>query len=433
MGFTVSTVVVAPQIDVNPDPSGPSDLLTGSAAGFYNSVLAAIGLNLTVLPHFEPGTCSDLMTGNCTGVRGDLQSGAADFSLIALPINDYDPRAAPYPVRIGPFLYDAILRFGGLPETMGGQSSTDLMYTLSQISPVMFGLTLCALVCTAGLINWSTNARKFRKRMQWWLVVCMMTMHSFPRSLFKPRRRISLYVCLLMAFFFYQVYQASTTTDRITSTPPHYLSTVLEVAESKRTPLLFKGHITYLTYKDHANPKFRSMVRRAKLYDASQTDTFDAIAKDVILRIRGISFGNDIVVQVIQCFICFNTEFTVLPVRFGKPFGHSYGYATYKKDIDPDLKDRLDNVYYRFAESGLYEKQNSDPIPKVSSIMNPEKLLMCLTGMNAKHEQDFKFEAVDLLAFEVILKALIIAFIPCALVCLVELAFTMVRKWINQR
>ena len=141
MQGTAAAVTLPPQLDVNPNPTGPHDLLTGSASGFYNSILSAIGLNLTVIGHLDVGSCADLVTSNCTGVRADLQSGVADFALTGMSYQDYDSRV-PVPMTVGPFLYDSLLLFGGLAQSGQRVMRGNLLTTLFRIPASVYCLTL---------------------------------------------------------------------------------------------------------------------------------------------------------------------------------------------------------------------------------------------------------------------------------------------------
>ena len=50
----------------------------------------------------------------------------------------------------------------------------------------------------------------------------------------------------------------------------------------------------------------------------------------------------------------------------------------YKRGIREALARRLDHVFQRYLEAGLYDRYNGDPVAHLRSLVDPEKALLCL-------------------------------------------------------
>ena len=244
LNATAAILVVPPQMQLNPSPKDPFDLLSGEVTGFHAGLIRDIGFRLTLIPAVEVGACRpDPSNGSvaCTGIKRLIADRTVDFSLMEMQFQDQQDPDLAYDslYHQGPTVYAAESSFLALPDAGASSRAFDMSDTLSFLAPVL-SLTLAALTAVLLLVNWSPFKNAFVIRLPLTSIAGMLA-QRFAIRVLQPHRRVALLSALFLVLMFQQMFLASLHSSLVLTIPARYPGSLADVAASKRLPLFIGG------------------------------------------------------------------------------------------------------------------------------------------------------------------------------------------------
>ena len=149
LSATAGIVEFGRLIVINKKSKGLHDKMRGAAAFYVNNLIELLGINITLVKATSIGSC-EAVNMSCTGIRGLLQTGKADFSLTSLEITDLDPGNC-FPHDYGPMYQVSRTYTSQFADQPAGSMTAGVFQLLLDVSPLIL-LILFALYFAAFLL-----------------------------------------------------------------------------------------------------------------------------------------------------------------------------------------------------------------------------------------------------------------------------------------
>lgn len=398
-----------PTIVVNPHPKDMFDKASGAVSGFINENLRAMGLNVTLLPTDRSGTC-DYRTRTCTGMRGHLNTGAADFSMMQLQMTDLDPRFA-YPHRYGPQMYESKFTFGSFPIVEEKSTELDVMQTVFAMPDCVWYFEASLFVIAFLLINFnllSTRGKNLRFKYRFkiihiWAHILMHPHVSFSRIY----RRILMSMCLFWVLWGYAFMMGSAKSDLTVITPPKYIETLEEVAASNQTAFVMGG-LTLALHFDVTGDLIKRKINRRmrRIYRKDIPDRKTLLSEQLYIltrKYRGIAFfDSEYSSGVAVALACRESNYeNTAGFQISSPFMSQALFIGMSFNISQVVEDRVKRAHMAQFESAYMNFFLSPSRVAVSSVTrNQSKTIACLESVwQRKSHKPMKTESLSVRAF----------------------------------
>ena len=149
LAATAGIVEFGNQSVINPKSKGLNDKMTGAVAFYVNNLITLLNMNVTLIKAENIGSCEHVNM-SCTGIRGLLQTGKADFSLTGLETTDLDPENS-FPHDYGPMVQTCETYSSQFSDQPPGSTTAGVFQLLLDVSPLIL-LILFALYFAAFLL-----------------------------------------------------------------------------------------------------------------------------------------------------------------------------------------------------------------------------------------------------------------------------------------
>lgn len=392
MNAKAAIIPIPPVVSVNKDPGDRFDLLVGDGASFYSAIIRALRFNLTIVPSTTGGRCIRSHQGNitCTGTAKLLFDGDADFSLMEGKYNS-DPG-----INQMQLLTPGVPLYAAEASFMSGPASgeTDLISDVGDTIARVWMRTLATIICLSCfvlLINLSPKF-KFVRRLSPAAVPQIM----FQRSNWKfivAHRRVAVIFSLFLVFMFTQMFMAGMQTGLVLVIPAKYLQTFEEIAESNRSTAFFGGMGIDDSFRESGSKTLIKIAERAvvnhMVIPLSQRNSVFLMAQAVREK-DAVLFTSPIKVRdTVTVISCMQSEYrNDEAIRFSRPFDSETTTSIYRPGIGYEMRQRLDHVFQRFVETGLYYKYTIDPFSSLKSIIDIEKAVACFQKFKYMDQKD---------------------------------------------
>jgi hypothetical protein len=254
-------VEIGDLLHLNRSPSNIYDKVDGAIGVYSNEMLKDLKINATVIGAKELGTC-DPKERICTGVRGLLESGEADFSLTMMETTGLPPRHC-YPHDYGPVLQASETFILQTPDQNASEQIAGVFTLIMDISPICVITLFATYVAAMLLINLKLGTAGIYLMKHYTFFDVWRHVMNRPYKTFKSiPRRITLMVMLLLQLWTYQTMMATAKGDLTIVTPAVYLKTLQEIADSNRSVYVNPGTVTDVHFSTSNNPIERKIRKR---------------------------------------------------------------------------------------------------------------------------------------------------------------------------
>ena len=392
-----SFVPFPPYLDINDSPVDVFDKLTWSGH-FYNHLLKIARLNATVSRSAKMGECLWINNNlNCSGLLKELVDETIDFSLYSQPFNSYDDKDLFSQLKISQMTSEVNHVFMSTAQEPSKINEDVSPFNIFSRFPVLIIiLNFVVLFVVVFFINFRSKSRD--KRIDIVDAFVVHTLH-WSRCFHGNHRRIISASLLIYCFFSYYFYSGRVCSDMIVSIPEKFFTSITDVVKSNRTPAFFDGLALKNDFVHSKDKNKLLLIKRA----AERGTLYSSMASDVLLSLSaGIAESGDVgmlddrsIAINIRALVCLPLVFSqnvtaaieipkIKITRIGDFTGHS-GYL-FAKNIDPQVRQRIEYALYLLIESGQFMKMMTDPVPQLENTpnVNREQLIYCLTNMGTK-------------------------------------------------
>jgi hypothetical protein len=225
---------------LNPESKGLHDKMMGLFAGYLNEFISDLGVNISIIGAGTMGACFPA-NRSCTGIRGLLESGKADFSLTSMQPSDLDPGHC-FPHDYSPTLDTSETFISQMPDKPAESAEAGVLTFLVDIKPGAIIMLIATAVIAFFLLNirLTFNGFVLSKRYKWIHVWQHAMMHPQVSFRSDPQRIVQA-MMLLLLMWTTQMMQATAKGELTIITPAKYLKTMDEISDSNRSVVVWKG------------------------------------------------------------------------------------------------------------------------------------------------------------------------------------------------
>lgn len=414
---------------VNQSPPGVFDKLDGTLGVYSNEILRDLRINASIIGVDDLGTC-DPATRKCTGVRGLLESGTADFSLTMIEKTGLDADYC-YPHEYGPVLQASETFILQMPDQGASAYTAGVFNLIMDISPICIGILAMFDFAALLLINLRLDTSGIYIMKHYSLLDVWRHMMNHPHKSFRSiPRRITIMFMLLLQLWTYQTMMATAKGDLTIVTPAVYLKTLAEIADSNRSVYVNPGTVTDIHFstshhptevkirkklvRSNKSPIIASIPMKSELTHLKETcgrnkcqEEIRALQQKYDSLSKAICFHDD---SVSACnyagWICHMNDYKKnIDYRFtryilpNQNFGRTFGLS---RNISNELRSRISFTLFALYEHGFtMQPMAPSRVIDPDGVLHPGKMISCfdrvLSTRSARNEQvhDLPLSAYD--------------------------------------